>query len=208
MFIKNLNLFINEFLINNKKNEKIEEVWNSKKHQQLLLKMLKQNNITIKDPDKPKRGKSAFLFYCEENRKKLKEKYDGYSVKQIVQKLGLDWKKLKETNPDEIDKYEKMSIVDRERYKTEMKNYIPILSRKIEIKNEIKKTSKRRSKNELLFDNFVKTKKKRLKKTRPELDSVDMIEYLQNKWINMSDEKKLKYNSKKDKEKINEELKK
>lgn len=200
MFIKNLNLFVNDFLNNNKKNEKIEDIWNSKKQQQLLLKMLKQNNITIKDPDKPKRGKSAFLFYCEENRKKLKEKYDGYSVKQIVQKLGLDWKKLKESNPEEIDKYEKLSIIDRERYKLEMKNYIPILSRKIEIKNETKKTSKRRSKNELLFDNFVKTKIKRLKNTRPELDSINMIEYLQTKWINMSDEKKSKYN-KKEKEK-------
>ena len=201
MFIKNLNLFISIFLQNNKNNEKIEEIWETKKNQQLLIKMLKQNNITIKDPEKPKRGKSAFLFYCEENRKILKIKYTGFSVKQIVQKLGLEWRKLKESNSNEIERYENLSIIDRDRYKLEMKNYVPILYRKMDTKNEVK-VSKKRSKNDG-FQKFVNQKKKKLKDTRPELDSDGLLLYLQNRWNNMSEDKKSKYNKKE--KKIKEE---
>jgi hypothetical protein len=63
-----------------------------------------------------------------------------------------------------------MSIKDRNRYKNEMKTYVPILNRKIDIKKSTKKPSKRRSKRtqeEIMFDNFLKSKKTRAKKSHP-----------------------------------------
>ena len=67
-------------------------------------------------------------------------------MKEIVSKLGTEWQLLKTSNSDEINKYEEMSSKDRNRYKQEMKNYIPILNRKTEYKkNSEKKPSKRRS---------------------------------------------------------------
>jgi hypothetical protein len=200
MFIENINKFVLEFIEINKNNENIDEIWMSKKNQQLLLKTLKKNNVKIKDPDKPKRGKSAFLFFCEENRKKIKKKHPEMSVKEIVSKLGIDWQTLKDTSSDEIDRYEQMSIKDRNRYKNEMRTYIPILSRKIDIKKSTKKPSKRRSKrtqDEIMFDNFLKSKKTRAKKSHPELDSKGIIEYIKSKWEKLPDEKKKKYNIKK-----------
>uniref|UniRef100_A0A6C0E2K6 HMG box domain-containing protein n=1 Tax=viral metagenome TaxID=1070528 RepID=A0A6C0E2K6_9ZZZZ len=200
MFIENINKFVLEFLQLNKNNENIDEVWVSKKNQQLLLKTLKKNNVKIKDPAKPKRGKSAFLFFCEENRKKIKKKYPEYSVKEIVSKLGTDWKVLKDSNSEEINRYEQMSIKDRNRYKNEMKTYIPILNRKIDVKKSTKKPSKRRSKRtqeEIMFDNFLKNKKTRAKKSHPELDSKDIVQYIKSKWEKLPDEKKKKYNIKK-----------
>ena len=196
MFIENINKFVLEFFQTNKNNENIDEAWVSKKNQQLLLKTLKKNNVKIKDPTKPKRGKSAFLFFCEENRKKIKKKYPELTVKEIVSKLGIDWQTLKDTNSDEIDRYEQMSIKDRNRYKNEMRTYIPILNRKIDIKKSTKKPSKRRSKRsqeEIMFDNFLKNKKTRAKKSHPELDSKGIIEYIKSKWEKMTDEKKKKY---------------
>ena len=196
MFIENINKFVLEFFQTNKNNENIDEAWVSKKNQQLLLKTLKKNNVKIKDPTKPKRGKSAFLFFCEENRKKIKKKYPELTVKEIVSKLGIDWQTLKDTNSDEIDRYEQMSIKDRNRYKNEMRTYIPILNRKIDIKKSTKKPSKRRSKRsqeEIMFDNFLKNKKTRAKKSHPELDSNGIIEYIKSKWEKMTDEKKKKY---------------
>jgi hypothetical protein len=200
MFIENINKFVLDFIEINKNNENIDEIWTSKKNQQLLLKTLKKNNVKITDPEKPKRGKSAFLFFCEENRKKIKKKYPEMSVKEIVSKLGIDWQILKDSNSEEINRYEQMSIKDRNRYKNEMKTYVPILNRKIDIKKSTKKPSKRRSKRtqeEIMFDNFLKSKKTRAKKSHPELESKDIIEYIKSKWEKLPEEKKKKYNIKK-----------
>lgn len=200
MFIENINKFVLEFLQLNKNNENIDEVWVSKKNQQLFLKTLKKNNVKIKDPTKPKRGKSAFLFFCEENRKKIKKKYPEFTVKEIVSKLGTVWQELKDSNSEEINRYEQMSIKDRNRYKNEMKTYIPILNRKIDVKKSTKKPSKRRSKRtqeEIMFDNFLKNKKTRAKKSHPELESKDIVQYIKSKWEKLPDEKKKKYNIKK-----------
>ena len=94
-----------------------------------------------------------------------------------------------------------MSSKDRNRYKQEMKNYIPILNRKTEYKkNSEKKTSKRRSKRndeDIMYENFTKMKKPRVKKSHPEFDSNDIIEYIKSKWDNLEDEKKTKYKNKK-----------
>jgi hypothetical protein len=202
MFIENINHFVLDFLENNKTN--MSEQWSSKKNQQLLIKTLKKNNIKIKDPDKPKRGKSGFLFYCDTQRPIIKQENPELSVKEIVSKLGTEWQLLKTSNSDEINKYEEMSSKDRNRYKQEMKNYIPILNRKTEYKkNSDKKPSKRRSKRndeDIMFENFTKTKKPRVKKSHPEFDSKDIIDYIKSKWENLTDEKKLKYKNKKKKD--------
>ena len=199
MFIENINQFVIDFLENNKTN--MSEHWSSKKNQQSLIKTLKKNNIKIKDPDKPKRGKSGFLFYCDTKRPIIKQENPELTVKEIVSKLGTEWQILKTSNSDDINKYEEMSSKDRNRYKQEMKNYIPILNRKTEYKkNSEKKPSKRRSKRndeDIMYENFTKMKKPRVKKSHPEFDSNDIIEYIKSKWDNLADEKKTKYKNKK-----------
>jgi len=194
MFIDNINQFVIDFLENTKVN--MTEQWSSKKNQQLLLKTLKKNNIRIKDPDKPKRGKSGFLFYCDVKRQIIKNDNPELSVKEIVSKLGTEWQILKTSNSDEICKYEEMSVKDRNRYKQEMRNYIPILNRKAE--KSIKKSKRRSKRNDedIMYDNFVKMKKPKVKKSHPEFDSKDIIEYIKTKWEKIPEEKKLKYKNK------------
>jgi len=198
MFIENINQFVLDFLENNKTN--MSEHWSSKKNQQSLIKTLKKNNIKIKDPDKPKRGKSGFLFYCDTKRPIIKQENPELTVKEIVSKLGTEWQILKSNNSNEISKYEEMSSKDRNRYKQEMKSYIPILNRKTEYKkNSEKKPSKRRSKRndeDIMFENFSKMKKPRVKKAHPEFDSNDIDDYIKTKWGNFTEEKKLKYKNK------------
>jgi hypothetical protein len=198
MFIENINQFVLDFLENNKTN--MAEQWTSKKNQQLLLKTLKKNNIKIKDPEKPKRGKSGFLFYCDVKRPMIKEENPELTVKEIVSKLGTEWQLLKASNSAEISKYEEMSVKDRNRYKQEMRSYIPILNRKTEDKKKSGKKSKRRSKRndeDIMYDNFVKTKKPRVKKSHPEFDSKELIQYIKTKWEKLPEEKKLKYKNNK-----------
>lgn len=214
MFIENISQFVLDFLESNK-NPNATEAWKSKKTQQSLLKTIKKQNIKVKDSNKPRRGKSAFLYYCENNRSLLKDSNPEMSVKEIVSTLGANWQKLKKENLDEVERFERMSIKDRDRYKSEMRSYIPVLSRKYEKKPKEegdeklegessekkpeKKESVKRSKRdhkEVLYSNYVKSRRVKTKKNHPELDSEGVIAYLARKWEKMPDIKKEKYSKK------------
>lgn len=194
MLIDSINKFVHSFIINSKdsNNIKLLEKWNSEANQKLFMKIIKKNSN--KDPNKPKRGKSGYLFFCKFYREKLKQENPNLSVKQIVSLLGNIWNNMKTNNPDEVEKYEKLSLEDRERYKNEMKHY--------ELENKTKlKEKKKLSKKNVGFERFARSKSRKTKLTHPELDSENVITYLYNKWENFPDSKKQKYI--KNKKKIN-----
>ena len=75
-----------------------------------------------KDPNKPKRAKSGFMFYCDEHRPKLmaKAKKNGGKVVigDISKALGKSWKSLKNKS-----KYDALAQADKERYEKEISEY-------------------------------------------------------------------------------------
>lgn len=234
MIINDISQFVVNFLENNK-NPNVIDAWLSKKNQHGLLKTIKKTNIVIKDPNKPKRGKSAYLFFCDEYRKKLKEENPNLNVKEIVSMLGTLWKQIKDSNSDELEKFEKLSMNDRMKYKKEMVTYkkeqkkdneLLLTVKKDKEKDKEKKKEKELKKKELnrskelqkslkkekkerdqALDKFLKSKKKKTKKTHPELDSEGVIKYLVTKWEKYPESRKEKYKNKvrKSKKKIIED---
>lgn len=77
-----------------------------------------------KDPNKPKRGKSGFMFYCDKHRPKLIEKAreNGGKVQigKIAKILGEGWKKIKEK---EKAKFDALAKTDKDRYEKEIAEY-------------------------------------------------------------------------------------
>lgn len=75
-----------------------------------------------KDPNRPKRPKSSFMFFCDVERKKMIQKLRDSNKKvnigEITKKLGLKWKELKHKK-----EYEKLAKKDKERYATQKANY-------------------------------------------------------------------------------------
>ena len=208
MFLENLSKFVVDFIQNNK-NPNVLEAWHTKKNQEALCKIIKKNNITVKDPNKPKRGKSGYLYFCAEYREKMKNENPDLTVKEIVSKLGILWKQMKMTKDPEVKRFEQMSIDDRNRYKSEMNTYVPIL-RKLNKKekknkkdtdeldlNNIEKPKKSRKKDDDGYNKYVRSKKNKTKKTHPELDSDGIIEYLKQKWTKFPQDKKDRYKHKK-----------
>ena len=217
MFVENISQFVIDF-INNNKNPNIIEAWGSKKNQEQLFRTIKKNNIVIKDPHKPKRGKSGYLFFCAEYREKMKNENPELSVKDIVSKLGILWKQLKKDNSPEVKRFEKMSLEDRNRYKSEMNGYVPLIrkinkkekkdkksdenisslietEKKKEEEEKIIKRSKKKEKDEG-YPKFMRSKRNKTKKTHPELDSEGILRYLAEKWEKFPDSKKEKYRKK------------
>jgi hypothetical protein len=77
-----------------------------------------------KDPNKPKRGKSAFMFYCDKHRPKLIEaqrKGGGkVNIGDVAKTLGAGWKKIKESQKKS---FETLAVKDKERYEKEIAEY-------------------------------------------------------------------------------------
>ena len=72
----------------------------------------------LKDPDKPKRAKTSFLYFCDEERPKVMSEYPELKLGQVMKELGKRWKAVTDKS-----KYELMHKKDKERYIEQMEEY-------------------------------------------------------------------------------------
>ncbi|KAK4165849.1 high mobility group box domain-containing protein [Cladorrhinum sp. PSN259] len=75
---------------------------------------------TKKDPNAPKRGLSAYMFFANEQRDNVREENPGVSFGQVGKILGERWKALsdKQRAP-----YEAKAAADKKRYEDEKQAY-------------------------------------------------------------------------------------
>ena len=86
----------------------------------LVKKMTDTSYSTVKakkDPNRVKRPKSGYLFFCDDNRKKLQEQNPGKNMGDISKLLGKLWK---ETDENEKQKYIDLHEKDVDRYENEV----------------------------------------------------------------------------------------
>ncbi|KAL8885469.1 MAG: hypothetical protein Q9215_006679 [Flavoplaca cf. flavocitrina] len=73
-----------------------------------------------KDPNAPKRGLSAYMFFANDNRENVREENAGISFGQVGKVLGERWKAL---NQKQREPYEAKAKADKERYEKEKAAY-------------------------------------------------------------------------------------
>jgi len=73
-----------------------------------------------KDPNAPKRGLSAYMFFANDQRENVREENPGISFGQVGKLLGERWKALSET---QRRPYEEKAQVDKKRYEDEKATY-------------------------------------------------------------------------------------
>ncbi len=71
--------------------------------------------------DIPKRGKTAYLYFCDARRPKLREENPQWQMTDVTRHLGVEWKGM---SASEKGIYEEQSKEDGIRYKREMDTYI------------------------------------------------------------------------------------
>ena len=78
----------------------------------------------LKDPDKPKRTRSAFFYFSEEQRPRLMDKVrkggGKVNIGNISKQLGSMWKAL---SSKKREKYDTLNKKDKSRYQDEMEVY-------------------------------------------------------------------------------------
>lgn len=73
-----------------------------------------------KDKDEPKRGLSAFMFFCQAQRPKIKEENPSLAVTEVAKILGEKWGKV---TPSEKKVFEEQAAQDKKRYEQEIATY-------------------------------------------------------------------------------------
>tara|TARA_B100000674_G_C37879030_1_gene933385 strand:+ start:1044 stop:1472 length:429 start_codon:yes stop_codon:yes gene_type:complete len=73
-----------------------------------------------KDPNKPKKAKTSYMFFTNEKRKDVQDKYPELKMGDISKKLGELWKEISE---EDKEKYRELSDHDRNRYEEELEQY-------------------------------------------------------------------------------------
>lgn len=76
-----------------------------------------------KVPGQPKNSKSAWLFFCEAERKKLDKEKVKRNGKEKMDELSERWSKIKGTK--KAKKYEELAKEDKVRFKDEMDEWVP-----------------------------------------------------------------------------------
>jgi hypothetical protein len=114
--------------------EDINTQWQSEENRKAINNLLKKfakrtSSDKIKDPNKPKRCRSAYILFCTDERSAAKSALDeGTPPTQVTSELARRWKQLKEsTKPKDKRRYQKYvdaSTADKKRYDDEMVDYV------------------------------------------------------------------------------------
>ena len=131
----------------NEKNKKLMLLQKPKKKRQKKISKkqiaLSANSgkiIKFVDPNKPKRGKSAYLYFSKEQRSKSVAANPTAKNTEIMALVGIEWKKL---SHEQKLPYQTQANIDKIRYNTAMETYVPLIDPNAELNASIRKMNKK-----------------------------------------------------------------
>lgn len=169
----------------------IEEHWNDAGFQK-KLKALFSGAVRAaqkkRDPHAPKRGKSAYLFFCDAHRENVKRDLgEEAKATEITAQLGKRWKALLANGSGkakaELAKYTEQAEADKSRYEQAKANYVPSDDFAEDSKGRRKKVAKtgpKRAKSSYLF--FCEDTRAKIKEEFPEMSAIDVTTELGKRW--------------------------
>lgn len=143
-----------------------------------------------KSKNAPKNASGPYIFFCKEERDKVKGDNPEMSVKEIMSELGKRWKLIKDT--DDVVKYKEMAKADKDRFEEEMKNYVPTDEEEPKKKKDRVKKDKNAPKNPVtMYQLFCKEKREELKKDK-DIPVKEITKKLGEIWKTFKDDNKNK----------------
>ena len=142
--------FVAKFLSDNG-SEELVDAWNSQENIEafniVAVKSTKRSSDKIKDPNKPKRGKSAYIFFCAKKREEAKANLgDGAKATEVTSELGRMWNALKASDKKADKKLlaslEAEAAEDKARYNEAIEGYVAPSDEELAAMVPAKKTRK------------------------------------------------------------------
>lgn len=137
-----------------------------------------------------KKNKSSYMFFCIDERMKVKSDNSTLNNKEILSELGKRWKKLKEENINIFKYYEKLASDDKERYLNEKNNPSEINTYKIEEDFEVDNEEDVKING---YVNYCKKNRQFIKDKNKELSPKEVTNKLSENWKNLTNEEKKEY---------------
>jgi len=150
-----------------------------------------------KDPNRPKRAMSSFMFFANEKRAEVRAKFPELKITQVGKKLGEMWK---DVTPEEKKRYEDMHTVDLARYRKAMETYVAPSESSEDSDSHSKKRRKKpkkdpnrpkRSMSSFMF--FANEKRAETRTQHPDLKVTEIGKKLSELWKKLTPEEKKKY---------------
>jgi len=153
-----------------------------------------------KDPQKPKRAMSSFMFFANELRPKLRLERPNLKITDLGKELGKMWKALPDTDKK---RYQEEADKDKSRYKEAMKGYIPLPESNSDDEGPIRKRRKKKKKkikdpfkpkramSSFMF--FLQAKRQEVRDKFPDLKITDIGKRLSELWKEIPPEERQKY---------------
>ena len=189
------------------------EQWQVKENEDAIKEIIKPTTKTstkLKDPNKPKRGKTAYMLFCADERPGVKAELVDVKPTGVTAELGRRWNTFKEsTKPSDKRRYKKYvdaAAVDKQRYDDEMAEYVAPSGAELELiaANKPKrgrKTTKttdedakpKRGKSSYLY--FCAANREAVKTENPEMAAKDVMAELGRLWreLKVDDEREDEY---------------
>lgn len=168
-------------------------VWMVDTVQKALKRLLTSQTSKPKDPNAPKRGKSAYLFFCADNRDKVrKELGDEAKATEVTVRLGQLWNDLKASSKAAdkklIQQYQTLSDTDKERYETEKASYVPPSEEELAVPKRRGRKSEgpKRAKTGYIF--FCAEYRNKVHESDPELKATEITTRLGQMWRELKED--------------------
>ena len=147
--LMNINELFTQFLSEHGSLDMVQ-AWQKDEYQEKLMDLLpKKKSVaktSVKDPNKPKGSKSAYIFFCGDHRAEVKKSMQDATQTDITRELGRRWNKLKASNvaadQEQFAKYEEQARQDKARHHREMEDYEPPSEEELEEAAQAKKRKK------------------------------------------------------------------
>ena len=140
-----------------------------------------------KTENQVKKNKSSYMFFCIDERTKVKSDNSTLNNKEILSELGKRWKKLKEENINIFKYYEKLASDDKERYLNEKNNPPEINTDKIEVDFEVDNEEVVKING---YVNYCKKNRQFIKDKNKDLSPKEVTNKLSENWKKLTNEEK------------------
>ena len=87
--------------------------WNAADFQKKIKKVFRNKKEKLETETKDKAPYSSYIKFCMDERPQIKKKFPTLSAKDITAKLGEEWKRLKQEDPEYLE--QKYDYKDKEK---------------------------------------------------------------------------------------------
>ena len=161
-----------------------------------MPKPKRERVVKLKDPEAPKRFKTAYMFFCESFRAKNPAK----KGKDVLRDAGAEWKSLSEAKKKPFVAKAK---TDRERYDEAMKEYerpsdedlakLDINNKKQRKPRKVKDGKPKRARTAYAYFVGDKAVREQIKADNPDVEPKGMLSLVAQAWKELPEEDKQKY---------------